>query len=391
MTTPSPERTPPPSPAPAGRFRLLARDGAARRGELSLPHGKVQTPVFMPVGTQAAVKTLAHEEVEALGYEIVLGNTYHLFLRPGIDALEAAGGLHAFMGWTRNILTDSGGYQVFSLAHRRKVEEEGVTFASHVDGARRLLTPEIVTRAQLRMGVDVAMCLDECPPYPVSEAIAREMMERTLRWAGRCRGEWEKISGDPRRTALYPIVQGSTFPELRKESARRTVELDLPGYAIGGLSVGEPRELLGPMIEASAAELPEDKPRYLMGVGKPQDVLTAVERGVDMMDCVFPTRNGRNGQALTWSGPLNLRNARCREDSAPLDPDCACPACRRYSRRYIAHLFRAGEILALRLVSLHNLAFMVDFLRKIRDSIEQSNFRDFKSRFLQKYSENTDL
>lgn len=382
-----------------GAFRLLAQDGAARRGELALGHGTVQTPVFMPVGTQAAVKALTHEEVEALGYEIILGNTYHLFLRPGIDALEAAGGLHSFMGWNRNILTDSGGYQVFSLAHRRKITEDGVTFASHVDGAKHLLTPEIVTRAQLRMGVDVAMCLDECPPYPTSETLAREMMERTLRWAARCKAEWTKSSdekgrmppGDTRRTALFPIVQGSTFPALRGESARRTVEMDFPGYAVGGLSVGEPREVLGPMIEASVAALPAEKARYLMGVGKPQDILEAVERGIDMMDCVLPTRNGRNGQALTWNGPVNLRNARCRQDSGPLDAACGCPACRRYTRRYIAHLFRAGEILALRLVSLHNLAFMIDFMRKIRESIEQSKFRDFKSRFLTTYAENNDL
>jgi queuine tRNA-ribosyltransferase len=364
-------------------FQLKSRDRSARRGELRLAHGTVQTPVFMPVGTQATVKTLSSEEVESLGYEIILSNTYHLLLRPGVDLIQSAGGIHKFMSWSRCVLTDSGGYQIFSLANRRDVTEEGVTFASHVDGTRHLLTPENVVGAQRRMGVDIAMCLDECPPYPVSEAVARDMMERTLRWAARCRKFWRE--NGPSGTQLFPIVQGATYAPLRKESARRTVEMDFPGYAVGGLSVGEPRDVMRDMVEASASELPAEKPRYLMGVGKPEDILEAVERGVDMFDCVLPTRNGRNGQALTWKGPLNLRNNRFRQDPDPIDPDCPCPACRRYSRQYISHLFRAGEYLCLRLVSLHNLAFMVDFMRKIRESIEQSKFAEFKKRFLNEY------
>ncbi len=372
-----------------GIFRVLARDTstAARRGELRLAHGTVQTPVFMPVGTQATVKTLSSEDLESLGYDIILANTYHLYLRPGVDLLESSGGLHAFMSWNRCLLTDSGGFQVFSLSNRRQISEEGVTFSSHVDGARHLFTPEGVVRAQLRMGVDVAMCLDECPPYPVSEAAARDMMERTLRWAARCKAEWERAGekNGRARTQLFPIVQGATYPDLRRESVRRTLELDLPGYAVGGLSVGEPRDVLLEMLEASVAGLPSDRPRYLMGVGKPEDLLEAVERGVDMFDCVWPTRNGRNGQAMTWKGPRNLRGSRYRADPGPIDPDCPCLACRRYSRRYLSHLFRAGEYLALRLVSLHNLAFMIDFLRQIQKSIENSNFAVFKKRFLEEY------
>ena len=338
----------------------------------------------MPVGTQACVKTLTAEDLESLGAEIILANTYHLWLRPGLDALEKAGGLHRFMSWNRNLLTDSGGFQVFSLANRRDVDEDGVTFSSHVDGSRHRLTPENVVDAQRRMGVDIAMCLDECPPYPTSEAEAREMMERTLRWAARARTEWGKSET---KGNLFPIVQGATFPALRRESARRTVEMDFPGHAIGGLSVGEPREMMLSMLEESVAELPAEKPRYLMGVGDPVDWIESVARGVDMVDCVLPTRNGRNGQALTWDGPLNLRNNRFRSDMGPVDADCSCPACRRHSRAYIAHLFRAGETTALRLLSLHNLAFMLDFTRQIRASIDEGRFAGFKARFLARYKQ----
>ncbi len=365
-------------------FRLDASDGDARAGRLNLTHAEVDTPVFMPVGTQAAVKTLSSEDLEGLGYNFILANTYHLWLRPGIDALAAAGGLHEFMSWRGALLTDSGGFQVFSLANRREVSEEGVSFSSHVDGARHRLTPENVVEAQLRMGVDVAMCLDECPPYPVAEADAREMMERTLRWAERARA-LRSQDGRRERTLLFPIVQGATFPDLRRESARRTVELDFPGYAVGGLSVGEPREMLGDMVAASVAELPAGKPRYLMGVGRPEDILTAVERGVDMFDCVWPTRNGRNGQAMTWDGSFNIRASASRVDPRPPDPSCGCPVCRRYTRRYLAHLFRAGEYSALRLLTLHNLAFMLDFLRQIRRAILRREFSKFKSDFLGRY------
>jgi queuine tRNA-ribosyltransferase len=366
---------------PMGIFELLSTDGAARRGRLTLAHGTVETPVFMPVGTQASVKTLDATDLETMGAEIILANTYHLWLRPGMDLLERAGGLHSFMDWKRCVLTDSGGFQVFSLANHREVEEEGVFFTSHVDGARHRLTPENVFQAQKRMGVDIAMCLDECPPYPTGEKEARDMMERTLRWAERARQEWK---GDL-KTVLFPIVQGSTFPSLRRESARRTVEMGFLGHAIGGLSVGEPRDVMLSMLEESVAELPADKSRYLMGVGDPVDWIESVARGVDMVDCVLPTRNGRNAQALTWSGPLNLRNNRFREDPAPLDTDCPCLTCRRYSRRYLSHLFRAGEYSALRLLSLHNLAFMLDFTRRIRESIERRSFAAFKIQFLARY------
>ncbi|MBL8022722.1 MAG: tRNA guanosine(34) transglycosylase Tgt [Elusimicrobia bacterium] len=365
---------------------IEATDGSARAGTLRLAHATVQTPLFMPVGTQASVKTLISEDLEGLGYGMILGNTYHLWLRPGIDALEEAGGLHRFMSWKGAILTDSGGFQVFSLANRRDVSEAGVTFSSHVDGARHHLTPENVVSAQMRMGVDVAMCLDECPPYPCSETEARDMMERTLRWAARAKAVWVGRGESSLNTNLFPIAQGATFSALRKESARRTVELDLPGYALGGLSVGEPRDMLGPMIEASVSELPKGKPRYLMGVGRPEDMLEAVERGIDMFDCVWPTRNGRNGQALTSQGPLNLRTNVCRRDDRPLDESCSCPVCQRYTRRYLAHLFRAGEYAALRLVSLHNLAFMLDFTRQMREAIFSSQYRSFKADFLDRYS-----
>jgi queuine tRNA-ribosyltransferase len=366
-------------------FTLLAENGGARRGRLQLAHGTVETPVFMPVGTQATVKTLTADDLHGIGAEIILANTYHLWLRPGIDFLGRAGGLHKFMSWDRCVLTDSGGFQVFSLANHRDVDEDGVTFTSHVDGARHRLTPENVVQAQLKMGVDVAMCLDECPPYPTSEPEAREMMERTLRWAARAKKEW---AGAP-STRLFPIVQGSTFPSLRRESARRTVEMDFPGYAVGGLSVGEPRDVLLAMLEESIAALPKEKSRYLMGVGDPVEWIEAVARGVDMVDCVLPTRNGRNAQALTWDGPLNLRNGRFREDFSPPDAECGCATCRRYTRAYIAHLFRAGEYTALRLLSLHNLAFMLDFTRRIRTSIETGNFLEFKARFLARYLQNS--
>lgn len=366
-------------------YTLLSENAGARRGRLKLAHGTVETPVFMPVGTQATVKTLTAEDLETLGAEIILANTYHLWLRPGMDLLEKSGGLHKFMSWERCLLTDSGGFQVFSLANHRDVDEDGVTFTSHVDGARHRLTPENVVGAQKKMGVDIAMCLDECPPYPTSEKDARDMMERTLRWAERAKAAW---GGDP-QTLLFPIAQGASFPEMRRESARRTVALDFPGYAIGGLSVGEPRDVMLAMLEESVAQLPKDKPRYLMGVGDPVDWIEAVSRGVDMVDCVLPTRNGRNAQALTWDGPMNLRNGRFREDGGPVDPACSCQACRRYSRRYLAHLFKAGEYTALRLLSLHNLAFMLDFTRQIRTSIETGNFAEFKARFLSRYQKNT--
>ncbi|MBV9079762.1 MAG: tRNA guanosine(34) transglycosylase Tgt [Elusimicrobia bacterium] len=370
-------------------FHVGHRDAQskARAGVLQTAHGPVETPVFMPVGTQGTVKTLGSEDLQAMGSQIILSNTYHLFLRPGLDVLKKAGGLHSFMAWPGAILTDSGGYQVFSLAMRCKQSEEGVEFQSHVDGARHHLTPEITTNFQLDIGADVAMCLDDCPPYPSLEAEARASMEKTLRWAERCRRTYlDRVpEGTGPRQHLFAITQGASFPEMRKESAERTVEMDFPGYAVGGLGLGESKSLFHELLEASLAPMPEDAPRYLMGIGQPEDLWEGVARGVDMFDCVLPTRNGRNGQAFTSIGKVNVPNARHREDFAPLDPSCACPVCGRYTRAYLCHLFRAGELLGPRLVTLHNLWFMLGLMRSIRSSIIHGNFLSAKSDFLRRY------
>jgi len=372
-------------------FEITHRDAAtkARAGVLHTAHGTIETPVFMPVGTQGTVKTLGSEDLTAMGAGIILSNTYHLFLRPGLDILKQAGGLHKFMAWPKAILTDSGGYQVFSLAARCKQSEEGVEFASHVDGLRRSLTPEIATNFQLEIGADIAMCLDDCPPYPTLESDARESMEKTLRWAKRCRDTYDRFlekapaAGPPQ--LLFGISQGASFLEMRRESTERMAEIGFPGYAVGGLGIGEPKELMWEMLEASVAPMPDAAPHYMMGIGLPEDMWDGVERGVDMFDCVLPTRNGRNGQGFTSVGKVNVPNARYRDDFTPLDPDCPCPVCASYTRAYLCHLFRAGELLGPRLVTLHNLWFLLRLLRHIRTSIINGDFLSAKTEFLRKY------
>lgn len=362
-------------------FELKKTDPTGvRLGRVETPHGGFDTPVFMPVGTRATVKALTPEELEAMGVEVILANTYHLFLRPGHDVIRELGGLHRFMNWQRPILTDSGGYQVFSLGELRKLDERGVTFASHLDGTRFTLTPELAIEIQKALGSDIMMPLDECPPYPADEAYARESMELTLRWAKRCRD----ARGEDTRQALFGITQGGMHPELRRESAERTVEMGFDGYSLGGLSVGEPRDLMYEMIPTTTACLPEDRPRYLMGVGTPEDLLYAVERGVDMFDCVMPTRNARNGTLFTSRGKLGIKNARFTRDPEPPDPECSCYTCRNYSRAYLRHLFQAGEILGARLNTVHNVHFYTDLMRRVREAAARDGFGELRREFHEK-------
>ena len=352
---------------------------------MHLPHADIETPVFMPVGTQGTVKAMTPGELAALGYGIILGNTYHLHLRPGEDLIASAGGLHRFEGWNGALLTDSGGFQVFSLKGLRRIGEDGVQFQSHIDGSRHLFTPESVMEIQEKIGADIIMAFDECTPYPCERGYAREALDRTHGWAKRCLAAHSNAHG--LATAGYPqalfgIVQGSTYPELRKESASFLADMDLPGYALGGLAVGEDRKIRNEVVECCTELLPQEKPRYLMGVGTPEDILDAVERGVDMFDCVLPTRNARNAQAFTSCGALNLRNARYAEDFTPLDPNCECEVCRKHTRAYIRHLFRAGEILGTRLMTYHNLSFYAKLMRDIREAITTGNFAEFKSEWI---------
>jgi queuine tRNA-ribosyltransferase len=365
-------------------FSLIKKDSAssARLGKITTSHGEVKTPVFMPVGTQATVKTLSPEDLVGLGAEIILSNTYHLFLRPGHELIREFGGLHGFMNWNRPILTDSGGFQVFSLAELRKITEEGVTFQSHVDGgAKHFITPEVAIEIQEALGADIIMAFDECIPYPATRDYAQESLERTLRWARRCAAA-KRDTGQ----ALFGIVQGGMYPDLRKRSADALVDIGFDGYAIGGLSVGETKPVMYEMIEASVPVLPEDKPRYLMGVGTPEDLLEGVERGIDMFDCVMPTRNGRNGTFFTSFGKVVIRNAQYEKDKLPIDPECGCYTCRNFSRAYLRHLYNAGEILALRLGTIHNLFFYLNLMRGVRSSIERGRFTEFKKEVLSKRS-----
>lgn len=352
----------------------------ARAGRLSTPRGELETPVFMPVGTQASVKTMTPHEVEAIGFRIILANTYHLYLRPGADLVEEAGGLHRFMNWPHSILTDSGGFQVFSLARLRKIEEAGVTFQSHLDGSRHFISPEKSIAIQEQLGADIIMCFDECPPYPCDYDYARRSMELTHRWAARCQAAHRR-----RDQALFGIVQGSVYPELRAESARTLTEMDFPGYGIGGLSVGEPKEKMLEMLDVVHGLLPRDKPRYLMGVGAPDDLVEGVARGVDMFDCVLPTRIGRHGTVFTRTGTIIVRDARYARDFGPLDPDCGCYVCQNYTRSYIRHLFKSGEVLALRLATWHNLAFLHRLMEEMRAAIRQGTFPAFRTEFLRMY------
>jgi queuine tRNA-ribosyltransferase len=350
-------------------FQVLntSRISQARRGRLCTPHGVIETPVFMPVGTQASVKTLSQEEVAELGFQIILSNTYHLYLRPGDERIARLGGLHRFMRWERAILTDSGGYQVFSLAKLRQIDDDGVTFRSHIDGSEHRFTPERAVQIQRNLGSDIMMAFDECPPYPASRDEVAKATERTYRWAVRCRTAWLE---QPNQQALFGIIQGGVYDDLRLMSLQQITELDLPGYAIGGVSVGEPVEEMRRVVELVAPRMPADKPRYLMGVGTPDDLLHAVQQGVDMFDCVLPTRLARHHTVFTSAGRINLRNAQYQERDEPLDPTCDCWVCQRYSLAYIHHLFRAGEMLAYRLATYHNLAFYARLMARIRQQIE---------------------
>ena len=375
-------------------FTLRSADGAARLGELTTPHGVVQTPAFMPVGTQGAVKAVLQRDVEELGAEIVLGNTYHLYLRPGDELIARRGGLHRFIGWDRPILTDSGGYQVFSLASRRVISEEGADFQSHLDGSRHLLTPERATDIQARLGSDIAMVLDECLAFPATRDAAAASMARSVRWAQRCRERLGLLRASPvdgvtvsnPGQAQFGIVQGGVFQDLRNESADATVDIGFEGYAIGGLSVGEPIDEMYAVAGDTAKRLPADRPRYLMGAGTPQDIVECVARGIDMFDCVMPTRHARNGQLFTSEGRLNIKNARYAEDDGPLDPQCGCYTCRHHSRAYLRHLYMAGEMTAGALNTLHNLSFYLDTMRRIRDAIAFRTFDQFRQGFLRSAS-----
>jgi len=367
-------------------FRLLHKDktSAARLGLLETARGKVHTPVFMPVGTQATIKTLTSEEVLSAGSEIILANAYHLYLRPGEEIIKLAGGLHKFMSWSGPILTDSGGYQIFSLAVLRKIRIEGVEFQSHKDGSKHFLTPEKVVEFQKKLGSDIIMPLDECVHYPVGRNYVEESLKITHDWAKRSKEAHLRCTA-PVKDLLFGIVQGSTYLDLRKRSVEEIVGLDFDGYALGGVAVGEPQELIHEVTEYTGSILPENKPRYLMGIGTPIDMIDAISEGMDMFDCVVPTRNGRNGQAFTMDGELQLRNAPYKKDFKPIDQNCACYACRTHSRSYIRHLFNTEEILGLRLVSLHNIYFYVKLIAFARDAIRKNRFAEFRKEFKRKY------
>jgi queuine tRNA-ribosyltransferase len=408
-------------------FEVRATDKStkARAGELKTAHGAIETPAFMPVGTQGSVKAVSSRELGELRAQIVLANTYHLFVRPGLNVLRHFGGLHSFMNWNGPILTDSGGFQIFSLVKLRKITEEGVHFQNHVDGTPAFVSPEIAMEIQATLASDIAMVLDECPPWPCEYEYAARSMELTARWAQRCKN-WQKANARPtfnaqrtteeageaavspanpktaadtdatteaeHRQLLFGIVQGATFPELRRRSAMAVVEIGFDGYAIGGVSVGEPEEEMMLAVESSAPFLPEDKPRYTMGLGTPPQLLELIARGMDMFDCVLPTRLARNGTAFTATGTLNLKNAEFARDKNPIEPGCACPACREYSRGYIRHLVKAEEILGLRLITLHNLHFYLELMRQARNAIEGGCFNEFRSGFVSAYkTRNTDL
>ena len=364
-------------------YELIKKDEqtGARAGVLHTPHGDFPTPIFMPVGTQASVKAVSPDELRNIGAGIILSNTYHLFLRPGAELIREAGGLHSFMRWDRAILTDSGGFQVFSLGDLRKISEEGVTFRSHIDGSKKFLSPEISIAVQTALGSDIVMAFDECVPYPADHDYAERSLERTLRWAKRCRAAMTRSD-----QGLFGIVQGGMFKDLRLRSVQALVEMDLPGYAVGGLSVGEPKELMYEILDYTTEHLPPDKPRYLMGVGTPDCLVEGVARGIDMFDCVFPTRVARNGMAMTWTGRLVMKNSEYTSDFRPLEEDCGCYACRNgFTRAYVRHLVRAGEIFGLRLLSLHNLWFLQEFMRRLRQAIIEERFSEFRSDFWRNY------
>jgi len=366
----------------AVKFELIKECGRtkARLGRLHTAHGVIETPVFMPVGTQATVKAMTSEELQEMGTEIILSNTYHLYLRPGEDLIREAGGLHRFMNWDRPILTDSGGFQVFSLGPLRKVSEDGVTFKSHLDGSTHFMSPERATEIQMALGADIIMAFDECAPYPSTREYTEAALERTTRWAGRCK---EAHGRDDQ--ALFGIVQGGMYKDLRERSARELVDIGFPGYGIGGLSVGEPKPLMYEMLEYTVPLLPRDKPRYLMGVGSPDCLIEGVMRGVDMFDCVLPTRIARNGTVMTSRGRVVIKNADNTRDFRPLDDKCSCYTCRNYSRAYIRHLFKAEEILGLRLTTIHNLYFLLTLMKKVRKAIAEDRLPEFRQEFFAEY------
>ncbi|WP_411818916.1 tRNA guanosine(34) transglycosylase Tgt [Hyphococcus formosus] len=360
-------------------FSLAATDGAARTGHISTPKGEIRTPAFMPVGTAATVKAMLPEHVRATGADIVLGNTYHLMLRPTAERVAKLGGLHKFMNWPRPILTDSGGFQVMSLSKLRKLTEDGVAFQSHIDGSKHMLTPERSIEIQCLLGSDIQMQLDECPAIPIEHDDARASMLLSARWAERSKRAFEEMSKPGQ--ALFGIVQGANYEDLRRESLQRLMEIDFPGYSVGGLAVGEGREEMFRVLEFTTPHMPKAKPRYLMGVGKPADIVGAVARGIDMFDCVAPTRSGRHGQAWTKSGAINIKNAKYADDPTPLDPESDCPASRDYSKAYIHHLFRAGEYLAPMLLTWHNLQYYQDLMAEMRAAIRAGRFDAFVKKF----------
>ena len=364
-------------------YELLHEDknSGARRGIVHTPHGDIQTPVFMPVGTQATVKSMTPEELKELGAQIILSNTYHLYLRPGENIVKEAGGLHKFMNWDRPILTDCGGFQVFSLSDLRTISEDGVEFKSHLDGSKHMFTPEKVMQIEEDLGADIIMSFDECCPYPSTYEYTKNSMERTTRWAVRCK----KAHTNVEKQGLFGIIQGGFYKDLRQQSAKDLVALDFPGYAIGGISVGEPKEEFIDILRYTAPLMPKDKPRYLMGVGTPDYLIEAALAGIDMCDCVLPTRIARNGTAMTWNGKVVIRNATYERDFTPLDPECDCYACRNYTRAYIRHLVKTKEILGTRLLSIHNLYFLTKLMERVRMEIENDNLLKFKEEFYKKY------
>lgn len=367
-------------------FSVHATDGKARTGAIAMKRGTIRTPAFMPVGTAATVKAMRPAEVRAAGADIILGNTYHLMLRPGAERVAKLGGLHALSGWERPILTDSGGYQVMSLSDLTKVTEQGVAFASHIDGSRHMLSPERSMEIQRLLGSDIVMCFDELVPTTATREVQAQAMERSMRWARRSREGFDSGVDHAARAALFGIQQGALDEGLRKASAQALVEIGFDGYAVGGLAVGEGQEAMFACLDHCVGHLPTDKPRYLMGVGKPDDIVGAVERGIDMFDCVLPTRSGRNGQAFTWAGPLNIRNARFAEDEGPLDPRCDCPVCTSVSRAYLHHLVKAGEMLGAMLMTQHNLHFYQGLMAGMRAAISEGRLADFANRFRADYA-----
>jgi queuine tRNA-ribosyltransferase len=369
------------------RYELIkeCKQSGARLGLLHTPHGTVETPIFMPVGTQATVKAMTPKELKEIHAQIILSNTYHLYLRPGHEIVEKAGGLHRFMNWDRPILTDSGGFQIFSLGDLRKITEEGVTFRSHLDGSKHFMNPEKAIEIENALGADIIMAFDECVPYPADKSYVKDSLERTTRWAIRCKKAHKKLDSQ----GLFGIVQGGVYKELREQSAKEITALDFPGYAVGGLSVGEPKPLMYEILEYTTPYLPKHKPRYLMGVGSPDCLIEGVIRGIDMFDCVLPTRVARNGTAMISTGKIAIKNLEHRESFEPLDPDCDCYTCKNYSRAYLRHLYKAREILSARLLTYHNLYFLITLMKNIREAIRKDCLLDFRKEFYDRYGYET--